>query len=185
MPSEFKNPVQDGRGARNPCRNALCTPPDARRRTTTFLQKDLILKYTVRKMSGRESQAASEIRSLLACQELKLGHAAIAHLMGVTVETINSIVYRGRIPGVGMINGLARILKLKDAQIKKLMDLRQTDLLNRKVADLTLSGNNEVESIVAILGVLSEQQMSEVRKLATTFALANLSSDDIGSHRLP
>ena len=134
------------------------------------------MKYTRRKMEAQDSGAAIEIRALLTRQEPKIGNTAIAGLMGVSVETINSIVHRGRIPGVGIINGLARVLKLDDAYVKKLMDLRDKDILKRKIGgQINLCAKGEVESIIAILGVLNEEQVSEIKRIATTFAIANLS----------
>lgn len=132
------------------------------------------MKYTKRGTEGQSSRVAVEIRALLARQDSQIENARLAVLMGVSVETVNSVVYRGRVPGIGFINGLARALRLEEAYVGELMAMHANDVLDRKINKMTcLSDNDDVQSIATILGVLDDQQIAVVKKIALKFAIAN------------
>jgi len=136
--------------------------------------KGAVLKYTKRETEDSDSLVAIEIRNLLARQNPPIGNAAVATSMGVSAETINAIVYRKRIPGVGIINGLARVLRLDEDYVKELLDLRERDLLQRKIDKTTGGpGSAGLAQLSALLEVLNEEQIESLRKVALELAKAN------------
>jgi hypothetical protein len=99
----------------------------------------------------------------------------VANLIGCSPETINAIVYRGRVPGAGMINAVARVLNMDDEYVRHLLDLRQKDNRQKKINKLTNSSNKEgIPQMSTLLEVLNEEQIEAVRKVALKFAVSNI-----------
>lgn len=129
------------------------------------------MKYTSKKYGQETSLTASEIKRLLDSQEPPMGNTALAQLIGVTSETINSVVYRGRTPGVGMLNGIARALKLTDAATAKLFDLHEQDVKRNKLSKVTDNAGDG--RLAAIVDVLTPAQIKQLEKVAMDMALAS------------
>jgi hypothetical protein len=96
--------------------------------------------------------AAKEIKQILEEQEPPMGIWDFARLIGA----------------------VAYALKLDEARVQKLLDLREKDLLRRKIEKVTSgSGKEGGESMGTILEVLTADQIAAVKKVALEFALAN------------
>lgn len=132
------------------------------------------MKYTKSKTEHLESKAGAEIKRIFNAQDPPLGPAAAAALLGVSYETLRSVMSDERVPSAGFINGIARVLKLSDKQVSHLMRLRESDLLQKKLNKVANpSGKVGLDQMATLLEVLDEEQIAQVQKVAMKFALAN------------
>lgn len=132
------------------------------------------MKYVKRKVPDVGSMAAKEIKQILEEQEPPMGIWDFARLIGVVGETVRAVTNDERIPSSGFIGAVAYALKLDEARVQKLLDLREKDLLRRKIEKVTSgSGKEGGESMGTILEVLTADQIAAVKKVALEFALAN------------
>jgi hypothetical protein len=95
-------------------------------------------------------------------------------MIGVNYETMRAVTSDQRIPSVGIIYGLARALPLPDSWVQETLDLRQKDLLQKKIVKATMGSNVEgAEAVATLIGVLNKTQLQEVKNLAMKLALSN------------
>jgi hypothetical protein len=134
------------------------------------------MKYTKRKTPEVGSSAAAAVKKLLDSQEPPLGNREAAEMIGLNYETMRAVVNDHRIPSTGVIYGLAKVCNADDKWVEKTLELRQQDLLQKKVTKAMQSPQTDgLESLVTILGALNKKQIADLKKRATELALANRS----------
>lgn len=132
------------------------------------------MRYTQGASPAIRSLAAAEVKRLLCSQNPPLGNNAAATSIGISYETLRAVVNDHRIPSIGVIYGLARVLKLNEGDVQNLLDLREKDLLKKDIDKLSdSSGKKGIQSVASILEVLNEEQIESIRKVALELAKAN------------